>query len=288
MNTTLTRYGTLMLLAAILVLGVRPVAANADGLATYEDWTTAATIRSDRWVGSSDLGHERLREVRGGKLLMRYRREGATLSDVGATGFFSNRLNFRNPLRVDEMEVELNVRDVSVTGCPANATASITRAATVDLNRISDLAPGTPSAPGDLTGDHIARVEVRRLSDSTDPAGLLTARALLFRCENPGCASTMLVGAPVVLGQVRTHRWFRVRLIWDPNGNEFRAGLDDDPDVTLPYPPEANARPANNPLAAIRLQHLPANCTVASGGPTAGDAAIEVGTVRTNAPAIIP
>src|SRR5207237_7565322 len=147
------------------------------------------------------------------------------------TGFFSNRLSFRSPRQVDQMEVELRVRDVSVSGCLGNATASIARAAAIDLTRISDLPPETPSAPGDLTGDHIARVEVRRLSDSTDPAGVLTVRALLFRCNNPGCASTMLVGAPVVLGQVRTHRWFRVRLIWDPNGNEFRAGLDDDPDV---------------------------------------------------------
>ena len=288
MKTTIRRYSTLtLLLVGMLVLGPAPGHASPDGFETYEDWT-ASTIRSDRWLGGSDLGHERLREVHGGSLWMRYRREGATASDVGATGFFSNRLSFRSPRQVDQMEVELRVRDVSVSGCLANATASIARAAAIDLTRISDLPPETPSAPGDLTGDHVARVEVRRLSDSTDPAGVLTVRALLFRCNNPGCASNTVVGTPIVLGQVLTHRWFRLRLVWNADGDEFRAALDDAADVSLPYPPEANSRPANSPFALIRTQHLPANCTVASGGPTVTDAEVEVRTVRTNASAVIP
>jgi hypothetical protein len=219
---------------------------------------------------------------------MRFRREGGTASDSGSTGFFSNRLNFINPLSVDQMEVELKVRDLTVTGCPVNATASIARAATIDLNRISDLPPGTPSAPGDPTGDHIARVEVRRLSDSTDPEGVLNIRAVLFRCNNPACSSTTVTGSPVALGEVRARKVFRARLIWNAPGNEFRAGLDDDPDVSLPYPATASARPANSPLAVIRVQHLPANCTVLSGGPTVGDASTEVRAVRTNPSAVIP
>ena len=289
MNGTTQRQWILgVLVGGTLLFGSTPSRANGEPLATYEDWTTAATIRADRWVGGSDFGHERRREVHADTLLMRFRREGGTDSDVGATGFFSNRLSFRNPGQVEGMEVELRVRDVSVTGCPANATASIARAAAIDLTRISDLPPETPSAPGDLTGDHIARVEVRRLSDSTDPAGVLTVRALLFRCNNPGCASNTVVGTPIVLGQVLTHRWFRLRLIWNRDGDEFRAALDDQADVSLPYPPEANARPANSPFALIRTQHLPANCTVGSGGPTVGDAEVEVRTVRTNASAVIP
>jgi hypothetical protein len=286
--TTTRRRNALLALAAgcLLLLGTRP--SDAEPFVLYEDWSTAATLRADRWTGSSDLSQEVEREVQGDKLFMRFRRAGGTGSNVGATGFFSNRLGLINPLSVSQMEVDLKVRDVAVTGCPANTTASIARAAAIDLNRISDLPPGTPSAPGDLTGDQIARVEVRRLSDSTDRDGVLTVRAVLFRCNNASCASSTVVGSPVTLGEVRTHNLFRIRLSWDAVGNEFRAGLNDDPDVSLPYAATANARPANSPFATIRIQHLPANCTVASGGPTVGDAEIEVRRVGTNASAVIP
>jgi hypothetical protein len=289
MNKTLRRLASLGLVAgAVLLLQLAPAEAHHEPFATYETWTTAPTIRSDRWFGGSDLGQERLREVRDDKLVMRFRREGGTGSDSGSAGFFSNRLNLVNPRSVDQMEVEFRVRDLTVTGCPANATASIARAAAIDLTRISDLPPGTLSAPGDLTGDHIARVEVRRLSDSTDSEGGLTVRAVLFRCNNPGCSLTTTIGTPAIIGQIQTRKLFRVRLIWNPDGNEFRAGLDANPDIPLPYPAASNARPANSPFALLRVQHLTANCTVASGGPAVGDAKIEVREVRTNASAVIP
>jgi hypothetical protein len=272
----------------LLVLGMGPGHASSEPVAVYENWTTADTIRADRWLGVGSLGQETEREVQGDKLHMRFRRAGGTGSDTGATGFFSNTLNFVNPVSVNQMDVELKVKDLTLTGCPTNATASITRAATIDLNRMNDNAPGTPLPPGDITGDHIARVEVRRLSDSTDPDGVLTVRALLFRCNNAPCTSSSVVGTPGILGEVKTKKTFRLRLSWNPASNEFRAGLNDAPDLSVPYPAAVNARPANNPFALIRIQHLPANCTVASGGPTVGDAEIEVRSVLTNASAVIP
>ncbi len=283
-----TMRNALLALAAgcLLLLGARPDAARAEPVAIYEDWSTAATLRADRWTASSDLGLETEREVHGDTLHMRFRRAGGTGSNSDAS-FFSNRLNLLNPLSVTHLEVELKVKDVSVTGCPANVTPSITRAA-IDLNRINDLAPGTPLPPGDITGDHIARVEVRRLSDSTDPAGVLTVRALLFRCNNAACTSSTVVGTPLVLGEVTTHERVNIRLSWDAAGNTFHAGLNQSPDVLVPYPPAVNARPANSPFATLRVQQLPANCTVASGGPTVGDAEIEVRRVWTNASAVVP
>lgn len=274
-----------LLLVSMLVTRPAPRPASAEDLATYEDWSTAATIRADRWAASSDLGHERRRELHGSTLAMRYRREGLTFSDTGSTGFFSNRLGLRNPVSVTQLEADLEVRDLIVTGCMANPTASIARAAAIDLNRMSDLPPGTPSAPGDLTGDHIARIEVRRLSDSMDPDGVMEVRALLFRSDNPGGTLTTLVAGPIILGQVATRQVFQLRLSWNPESNEFRAALNDGPNASLAYTPASNARPANSPFATIRIQHLPANCTA---GPTVGDAEIAVHAVRTNASAVIP
>ncbi|MEK7216511.1 MAG: hypothetical protein AAB289_13035, partial [Chloroflexota bacterium] len=265
-----------------------PATAGHEPFGTYEDWTTATTIRADRWFGSGDLGLETRRELNGEKLRMSFRKEGGTASDVGSTGFFSNRLNIVNHLSVDQLEAHFRVRRLTVTGCPANPTPSTTRAAAIDLNRFSDLAPVAIRAPGDLPGDHVARVLAVRTSDAPDPEGQLQVQALLFRCNNAPCSSATPVAGPVTLGQVAVHEKFRLRLIWDAPGNHFLAGLDDTPDVSLPYPGAANSRSANVPAALLRVQHLPANCTVASGGPTVTHAEMQVREVRTNLSAIVP
>ena len=284
-----TRYAALALLVGLLLLpGPRPGEAGHEPFAVYEAWTTAPTIRADRLIGSGDFGHEIEREVKDDKLVMRFRREGATSSDAGATGFFSNRLIVLNPLSVDQLEAHFRVRRLTVTGCPANPTPSTARAAAIDLNRFSDLAPEAIRSPGDLTGDHVARVLAVRTSDAPDPEGQLQVQALLFRCNNAPCSSTTPVAGPVTLGQVAVHEKFRLRLIWDGPGNQFLAGLDDAPDVSLPYPGTANSRSANVPGTLLRVQHLPANCTVASGGPTVADTEIVVKEVLTNASAVIP
>jgi hypothetical protein len=276
-----------LLAGGLLLLAPTPTRASHERFATYEDWTTA-TIRSDRWFGTSDLGHERLREIKQDKLLVRFRREGGTASDSGSVGSVSNRLLLAQPLSVDQIEADFKVRRLIVTGCAENATSSIARAATIDLTRFSDLDPMAPRSPGSLIGDHIARILAVRRSDSADPINLLSVQAVLFRCNNAACSMSTTVVGPVTLGQVRVKQRFRLRLIWDSPENRFLAGLNDDPDMPLVYVGAVNSRPANVPFAALRTGHVPANCTVASGGPTVADAEIDVGKVRTNASAIVP
>jgi hypothetical protein len=244
------------------------------------------TIHSDRWFGSSDLGHERLRTVKEDKFVMRFRREGGTDFDAGSTGNFRNRLLFANPA-VAAAEAEFMVRDLVVTGCPANPTASSSRVR-IELLKFSDLNPAVIRPPGDRTGDYVGRVYAFRTSDSTDPDGLLTVGAILFRCNNGPCSASTTIAGPIALGQVALKKWFRMRLAWDAPASQSRAGLNSDPEVMLPYNPLANSRPGNGPYALLGIQHLPANCTMTSGGPTVGDAEITVRKVWTNASAVIP
>jgi len=289
MNKTLRRLASLGLVAgAVLLLQLAPAEAHHEPFATYETWTTAPTIRSDRWFCSSDPGHERLREVQEDKLVMRFRREGGTDSDVGSTGSFSNRLLFANPAAVDAVEAEFKVRDLVVTGCPANPTASNSRVVRIALLKFSDLDPAAIRLPGDRTGDYIGRVQAFRTSASTDPDGIVNVTAILFRCNNAPCSATTTIAGPTALGQVAAKKWFRMRLEWDAPANQFRAGFNDDPEVLLPYNPAANSRSGNGPFVLLGIEQLPANCTVTSGGPTVGDAEIEVREVRTNASAVIP
>jgi carbonic anhydrase/acetyltransferase-like protein (isoleucine patch superfamily) len=43
-----------------------------------------------------------------------------------------------------------------------------------------------------------------------------------------------------------------------------------------------DGRALDGPFSIIRIQHVPASCTVASGGPTVTDAETDVGVVQTN------
>src|SRR5438067_368164 len=97
-----------LLAGCLLLSGAAFGEASQEPFALYEDWTTASTIRSDRWNPSADPGQEIEREVQGNRLRMRFRRAGGTGSDAGSA-FFSNRLNFRNPLSVSQIEAELRV-----------------------------------------------------------------------------------------------------------------------------------------------------------------------------------
>lgn len=274
------------LTVALAALSTTRTQAAHEGLAVYEDWTATA-IRADRWFAGSDNGLERRREIQGGGLIMRLRRAGGTASDTGATGFFSSRLNLARPLTVDALEAEFRVRHLEVTGCDVNTTPALARAAAVDLNRISDLDPGVPRSPGNLTGDHIARVEAFRASDAAAPEGVLTVRGVMFRCNDTGCLSSTIV-TQAMLGEVRRGAPFRLRLLWDRPNHRFLAGLNDDAAADLPYPATLHRRESNTSAATIRIQHLPANCAAASGGPTIADAETEVRQVLTNASAVIP
>ena len=276
-----------LLAGSMLLLGPAHFAAGGELLALYEDWQGAPTIRSDRWNGGGDFGQEIERFVKGDRLVMRFRREGGTTSDSGSNGFFSNRLLFANPGAVDAVEAELKVRNLVVTGCPANPTASTARAVRLDQLKFSDLDPAVIRAPGDRTGDYIARVRAQRTSSSIAADGIMDVTAILFRCNDAPCAATTII-AEAPLGQVAVGKKFRMRLAWDAPANQFRAAFNSGPEVSLPYNPAANRRSGNGPFVILGIQQLPANCTVTSGGPTVGDAEIEVREVRTNASAVIP
>ena len=285
-QTARTRVLTI-LVGSSLFVGSAFSGARSEPLALYEDWKGAPTIRSDRWDGGGDFGQETERAVRDDKLVMRFRKEGGTSSDSGSSGFFSNRLLFANPGAVDAVEAEFRVHDLTVTGCPANPAPSTARVVRIDQLKFSDLDPSVIRPPGDRTGDYIARVRAARTSDSGAAEGMMDVTAQLFRCNNPPCSAATTI-AQAELGQVTLQKKFRVRLTWDSSANQFRAGLDDDPEVSLPYAPAVNRRSGNGPFVLLGIQHLPANCTAASGGPTVGDAEIEVREVWTNASAVIP
>jgi hypothetical protein len=267
-------------LLGTLLLTPTPGQASHEAFGVYDDWRQP-TIRSDRWRGIEDFGGQEVkREVQGDTLQMRFRLGGGTLSDTGAF-FADNFLLVTNPLSVDQLEAEFQVKALTVTGCTANPTASRARAARLLITRFND---GTSTGPGDRTGDHFGLIVARRDSNATEAPGILLVSGSVLRCTDPGCTDTSDVAFIVLPQTVQVGEPFTLRLIWDQPMRRFLLGVGTDPDVPLNYA-ASDADPAVLPFAGIQIAHTAANCRA---GPTAVDAETEVGVVHTNVSAIIP
>jgi hypothetical protein len=282
MNGTLNQLGRMgLLVASLLLVAVARGEASQESLLVYEDWTTSPTIRSERWVAVDTTTLEVRREVKGHHFLMRTRREGGETSDVGFTGA-RQRLVFTNPVAIDQIEADLEVRDLAVSGCATNAAQPSRVIAAVFLNKFNDGA----GAPGNMTGDHLISVGASRSSDSSDPDGVLRVVGALGRCIDAVCSNAFSIpGGIANLGTAVVGGPFTVRMTWDSPNNRFLVGIGDGPDVPIVYPAAINQKPASGPFADIRTQLVAANCT---SGATATDSTIAVRQIRTNASAIIP
>lgn len=266
-------------LSICLLMSPQPVQAQFEPFGVYEDWSSP-TIRSDRWLGRADDAQEVRREVTGKGLLMRYRREGWTISNVGYTNVY-HRIFPINAAAINQIEADLIIKGYEVVGCAANPSLTAVRPAAISLNRFND---GTSPEPGNMIGDHIMRISVIRDANSTDPRRLFKVQAFLFRCRDRDCVDAVSTINPV-LGSVRKGDWFTLRIIWDEPNNRFWVGLNNGPDVAVNYAPNLNNKPAVKPFADVRMQLVAGNCMAA---PTVTDAEILVGEVRTNVSAIIP
>jgi hypothetical protein len=264
--------------AASLAFGIMSAAGSHEPFAVYEDWSDGK-IHRERWRGGVSFGGLEVKtEAKPGKLRMRYRIEGGTGSNAGTTSLLESFLSFANPPSVDQVEAEFKVRKLTVTGCGANPTASRARPARIFLARFND---GTSTGPGDRTGDHFGFVQAFRDSSSPDAKGILRIVGFVLRCTNPLCSSSTIFSVVELPQTVKVGKLFRLRLIWDPPNDQFLAGLNENPDVPVPYA-ASDAAPAASPRAGLDIVHTGASCTSDAGGPTEVDTETEVHTVRTN------
>lgn len=248
----------------------------------YEDWTSP-TIRSDRWIGRTDQAYETRLEVLGHHLLMRYRLEGLTGSNTGFRGAM-HRIVALSPV-IDEIEANFQIKSYTIIGCEANQlpTGTRVRPVMISLWKFND---GTSSSPGDMTGDHFVRVIVNREAFTTDPEGVLTVQAFLFRCIDATCSNAISNVFNLDFGKIRVGKPFSLRAMWEKNNYRFLVGFNSNPDIVLAYDPALDKGPARNSYAAdIRQQLVNATCIA---GPTVTDAEIKVREIYTNVSAIIP
>ena len=127
-----------LVLAGLVSLWPAPGGASQASLGVYEDWRESSTLRSDRWLVREDgLNQEVALGLQGRRLIMRHRRQGQTASDTGATSGIQALLLTRTRANIDQIEVDLRVSNIEVTGCPDNPGSTVVLPARV--------AVGTPT-----------------------------------------------------------------------------------------------------------------------------------------------
>ena len=257
-----------------------------DQFGIYEDWRKS-TIRSDRWTARDDPAHEVKRQVIRMPFTwhnwfeMRYRREGVISPSEGLVGA-SQRMNAQNGSAINKMEADFRVMRMVVKGCPANINIKTRiRPAQIAVGGFND---GSSSGPGDLTGEYFVRILANREADSTDPTGVLTVGAFVFRCIDAPCSNAYSTIFDLNVAKVRMGELFTLRAIWDEPNNRFLVGVNDGPDVILAYDPELNQKSGQG-IAQFGIQLVASNCPDSR---TVTDAETWVTEVRTNPSAIIP
>jgi hypothetical protein len=266
-------------------------AGSLEELAVYEDWKNGTkaqkTIRSDRWRGDEDFGGtEVARELLAKKLNMRYRLEGNVVpSDIpSGSRVARNFLRFTRPTSITAIEATFTVdRKLAFIPCAANNVGAATQAAPthVALTRFND---GTSTGPGDRTGDTEGVMGTFRNGDSADPPGVLQVFGAIIRSTTPaGDFNSTLPGTLVILGTVRAGETFTLRLVWDKPNKQFIFSLNDHTAAST-YSASDSAE-AVLPLAHFFQRHVAANCHDST---VVIDSLTKVGTVLTNASAVIP
>ena len=212
---------------------------------------------------------------------MSLRREGETDRNTGSRTS-STFLNIANPAGIVQIQAFMGVLDVLVGRCQANTTPSEARLL-IGMTSFND---GSSTGPGDRTGDHNARVQAVRRSNSTDAPGILRLEGVVTRCQDATCSTEQQIGALKDLGvSPPTGVAFSMRLIWEAPNNRFLAGANANGNVVLPYT-VSDVLPAGQPSAGIEIRNSTANCTA---GATEADLEAGVGPVQiATGPPVVP
>jgi hypothetical protein len=199
---------------AAALLAAATQAAAIEPMAPYDSFA-APVIDRALWAES-----ERVRQTRNSSLNLVQRDWGSTAS---STGLLTNNFgtNLANPGRVTQLRASLRVNAIEATGCAGNPAPTQVRARLVG----SFFNTGQPVA-GSQTGDAVAQVLVRRLSNSTQPAGVLDVIAVALVCQNSDCSQSTNLGPAVPLGTVPTGQAITVQMEWDKATRQFSFSRD--------------------------------------------------------------
>jgi hypothetical protein len=247
-------------LVVLLLASTWGFAEAVEALKPYDTFEVGP-INPDKWVGFQSGSEVReaartiIQDPEGRHLRIFDRSYGETASDAG-TSFGGFAFAFRNPSTITAIGATVQVRNIKSTGCPSNPAPTL---ATADIFG-NFFNVGTP-VPGSRVGDVFAVVEVVRLSNSTDPPGVLRVDAVVIQCLDVDCSNrTLLSFTP--LGTVTTGQWVRLLMQWDQANHQFIFQRGRQTPVIVPYAVSDTAEPGFQ-LKDLEVIQFVANCTAA-------------------------
>jgi hypothetical protein len=188
---------------------------------------------------------ECVREIEEGRLRLAHRNFGQPDTDTGFQ-FGDANVSFANPAAIKSITVDLIVRSIDESSCPANP--ELGGAAHIDT-RFFNTGSGDPN---DDVGGHVAFGRV-----ASDPAGQLTAYGQISQGNN--------YFAYFPMGTVRIGTPITAALTWDQPNHQFIASWVNRINhariqTAMPYS-LSDAMPATDPSKVLTVNTFPANCT---------------------------
>lgn len=243
-----------MLVLSILLYGlVMPAMAQ---IFMYDDFREAL-IDPARWtpnvINARNI-YEMGRQISGGQLVELLLVNGGNRGDVGAA-IGRHELRF---VRTDftALLFDATMLTYAVTGCPTSGSQASVVSVSAPVTLFND---GTTTGGSDQTGDIVARLEISRASNATDPPEVLQTLSQLTRCADSTCATREFIGAvslgPVAVGQRNTFAFF-----WDAFNKLVAFWKNAEPPQLIPYPQNIAFRRS---YRALGLSASAANCTAA-------------------------
>jgi hypothetical protein len=221
----------------------------AETYVTYDGFTAASGTLSPTLWNQIELG----REIKSGFASLRQRNLGQQISNSGTLSI-NHSLPFDEPWRITQMRAEITVTSASTLACAANTNPT---EAAARLN--GSFFNNGVATPGNATGDVGAQLRVVLRSNSTAPAGTLQVEGLAYRCTNPDCSTSVLIGSVQNLGSVAVGSLVRAQVEWDQANKRFLLTRDSNTAVAISYTDSDTSGPGN-PSKVLGLRQQLANC----------------------------
>jgi hypothetical protein len=195
------------------------------GFTLYDNFGSKI-IDPDKWVGQqteTDSSHRVLREsvveIDKNQLHLVARTwacKDCLNNDTGTQGGQSRLRALGALSSATSMQATVQVKQLAVAGSDVNQNPAQARARLVGWF-FND---GTSTGPGDQTGDVFAWIGLRRKSDSTDAAGVMTIVGVVARCEDSTCSDSSTTETQP-LGTVKYGPKTTLALDWDDGNQRF-------------------------------------------------------------------
>lgn len=231
--------------------------AHGQTLTSYDTFTTANIVPA-RWYAEEGRQYggtrvEARRAIADGQL----RIEAKTYSDNYSntqTSTGRNALVFAKSEGITAIRSTVTMRTATAGGCAANTTPSGARARIFGFF----FNAGSP-VPGSNYNDVYAGIQLHRMSNSTDGAGVLRVFAFVGICTDDSCiASTTLASQD--LGTTTLNTPVELQVSWDAANNRFAFQRDAQAAVNLAYT-VADTEAASFPVKRLEVSNQVAHCT---------------------------